>query len=143
MSVAVTPTSSTRVTEANGSTVSFYTSMTGAFVAPKGTLAGLARNTTGGYTSRVRNTTTYVFNADGRLVAESDLNGVTTSLSYNTAGQLTKVTDGSAAPSHSPTTPRGWCRRSRNRPARRSTYTYTATKLTKVTDRAGRVTTYT
>ncbi len=143
MSVAVTPTSSTRVTEANGSTVSFYTSMTGVFVAPKGTLASLARNTTGGYTFRVRNTTTYVFNADGRLVSESDLNGVTTTLTYNTAGQLIKVTDAVGRSITFAYNASGLVLSVTNPASQVVHYTYTATNLTKVTDRAGRVTTYT
>ncbi len=143
MSVAVTPTSSTRVTEANGSTVTFYTSMTGTFVAPKGTLASLARNTTGGYTFRVRNTTTYVFNADGRLTAESDLNGVTTSLSYNTAGQLTKVTDQVGRSLTFTYNASGLVSSVKNPAGKTITYTYTATNLIKVTDPAGRITQFT
>ena len=144
MSVAVTPTASTMVTEANGSTVTFYTNTTGVFVAPSGTLATLVRNTTGGYTFRVRNTTTYVFNADGRLVSESDLNDLTTTLAYNTKGLLYKITDQTGRTInytyylnsdlvyeiHSPTN-------------QLTTYTYTGTNLTSVTDPAGRVTHYT
>ncbi len=120
MSVAVTPTTSTMVTEVDGSTVTFYTNTTGLFVAPTGTLATLVRNTTGGYTFRVRNTTTYVFNADGRLVSENNLLGLKTSLTDNTAGQLTKVTDqtGRSISLHA-TTPRASSPASRTRPARR------------------------
>ena len=143
MSVAVTPTSSTRVTEANGSTVTFYTSMTGTFVAPKGTLASLARNTTGGYTFRVRNTTTYVFNADGRLIAESNPLGLTTSLTYNTAGQLSKVTDQTGRSITFTYNASGFVSSVKNPAHQTTSYTYTATNLTYVTDPAGRVTHYT
>jgi RHS repeat-associated protein len=143
MSVAVTPTSSTMVTEADGSTVTFYTNTTGVFVAPTGTLATLTRNTTGGYIFRVRNTTTYVFNADGRLVSESDLNGLTTTLAYNTAGQLTKVTDQTGRSITYSYNTSGFVSSVKNPAGQTTSYTYTATNLATVTDPAGRVTHYT
>jgi RHS repeat-associated protein len=142
MSAAVTPTTSTMVTQGNGSTVTFYTNGTGAFVPPKGTLATLSRNRTGGYTFRMRNTTTYTFNAYGRLVAEQDRNGVVTSLAYNTRGQLTTVTDASGRTITFVYNATGLVSQVTNPVGQHITYAYTNYELVSVTDPAGRVTRY-
>ena len=142
MSAAVLPTQSTMVTEADGSTVSFYTNTTGAFVAPKGTLATLTRRSTGGYTFRVRNTSTYTFNAYGRLIAEQDRNGITTAFSYNTWGQLITVTDMSGRTITFAYNATGLVSQVTNPAGQHITYAYTAKNLVSVTDPAGRVTHY-
>jgi RHS repeat-associated protein len=143
MSVAVTPTASTTVTEGDGSTVTFYTNTTGVFVAPTGTLATLVRNATGGYTFRVRNTTTYVFNADGRLVAENNPLGLKTTLTDNTAGQLTKVTDQTGRSIQFAYNASGFVSSVKNPAGQTTSYGYTGTNLISVTDPAGRITHYT
>ena len=143
MSVAVTPSSTTMVTEADGSTVTFYTNTTGLFVAPTGTLATLTRNATGGYTFRVRNTTTYVFNADGRLVSENDVLGLKTTFTENTTGQLTKVTDQTGRSITLTYNASGFVSSVKNPAGQTTSYTYTATNLATVTDPLNRVTHYT
>ena len=153
MSLAVLPTVSAMVTEANGSTVTFYTSETGIFVAPQGTLATLVRRSTGGYSFCLRNTSTYTFNADGRLVAEQDLNGYTTTLTYQSVshhqgsgsyqtGQLASVTDPSGRSVTFAYNATGLVSSVTNPAGGVTSYAYTHENLVSVTDPAGRVTRY-
>jgi RHS repeat-associated protein len=153
MSLAVLPTVSAMVTEADGSTVTFYTSETGIFVAPEGTLATLVRKSTGGYSFCLRNTSTYTFNADGRLVAEQDLNGYTTTLTYQSVnhhqdsgsyqtGQLTSVTDPSGRSITFAYNATGLVSSVTNPVGGVTSYAYTQENLVSVTDPAGKVTRY-
>lgn len=153
MSVAVTPTVSAMVTEADGSTVTFYTNTTNVFVAPKGTLATLSRSASGGYTFKVRNTTTYTFNADGRLVAEQDLNGYMTKLVYKSGsnqkgtenyrtGQLMSVTDPSGRSITFAYNATGLVSSVTDPAGGVTAFVYTGKNLVSVTDPAGRVTHY-
>jgi RHS repeat-associated protein len=149
MSVAVNPNISAMVTEANGSTVTFYTNTTNSFVAPKGTLATLSRLASGGYTFRLRNTATYLFNSDGRLVGERDLDGYTTTLSYvqtgsgnHRRGQLTSVTDPSGRTITFTYNTAGLVSSVTNPAGGVTSYSYTKKNLVSVTDPAGRVTHY-
>ena len=111
-------------------------------MAPKGTLATLIRNATGGYTFRVRNTTTYVFNADGRIIAEQDRNGIPTTFSYNASGQLATVTDVSGRTVTFTYNATGFVSQVTNPAGQHITYGYTSKTLVWVTDPAGRITRY-
>ncbi|MHB8290291.1 MAG: RHS repeat-associated core domain-containing protein [Acidimicrobiales bacterium] len=150
MSLAVTPTKSAMVTEADGSTVTFYTSTTSIFVAPKGTMATLTRASTGGYVFTVRKDMTYTFNAYGRLISESNHDGDSLIFTYKalkngttvTTGRLAKITDpfgrtivfsyNATSLVNSITNPLGGV----------TTYQYHTRNLTSVTDPEGRSTKY-
>ena len=93
MSLATDSMGNVTVTQENGSTVTFSPNGSGGFAAPARVLATLAANPGGTYTfTRDQSQVRYTFSATGKLVAESDLNGYVTSLSY-TGANLSKVTD--------------------------------------------------
>ena len=108
------------VNQENGSTVSFA-DQSGTYVAFPRVLAGLSMNADGTYTFvRDAQQVDYLFSAAGQLLAETDRNGYTTTLSY-TAGQLSAITD----------------------PAGRTlSLSYSGNHITGITDPAGRHVTY-
>jgi RHS repeat-associated protein len=69
-----------------------FTLTNGVYSAPPRVVATLTHNGDGSWTFLEGGRVTYTFDAAGRLTAERDLNGYTTTLGY-TAGQLTSVTD--------------------------------------------------
>jgi RHS repeat-associated protein len=79
------------IAQENGSTVSF-TNFGGSYTPPTRVLATLVKNGDGTYTFKRQDQTKYQFSASGQLIAESDRNGYTTTLSY-TGGLLTGITD--------------------------------------------------
>jgi RHS repeat-associated protein len=82
------------IQQENGSAVTFAPAGGNAYVAPSRVLATLVKNGDGSYTfTRLQDQTRYTFNASGKLTAETDRNGYTTSLSYNGSGQPTTITD--------------------------------------------------
>jgi RHS repeat-associated protein len=92
--LSVDGSSNVTIQQENGSTVSFTPAGGGAYTAPSRVLASLVHNGDGSYTfTRSQDQTHYTFSASGKLTAETDRNGYTTSLSYNGGGQLTTVTD--------------------------------------------------
>ena len=84
--------SSVRVNEENGAAVDF-TLNGSAYTAPPRVMATLVRNGDNTWTFTRRNREIYLFNSSGRLTALKDLNGYTTTLSYNGSGQLATVKD--------------------------------------------------
>jgi YD repeat-containing protein len=75
----------------NGSTIAFEPS--GGYVGPSVYLATLVANRGGTWTLTRRQRDRFVFDAEGRLIRELDLNGETTLLAYNEAGKLATITD--------------------------------------------------
>ncbi|HET8931345.1 MAG TPA: DUF6531 domain-containing protein [Acidimicrobiales bacterium] len=66
----------------NGSEVLFSQDGTGAWVSPSNVFATLAHNLDGSWTVVRADTATFTFDADGRLIGESDRNGYQISLSW-------------------------------------------------------------
>ena len=83
---------SVRVNEENGAAVDF-TLKESAYTAPPRVMATLVRNGDNTWTFTRRNREIYLFNASGRLTAQKDLNGYSTTLAYNGLGQLASVKD--------------------------------------------------
>ncbi len=86
-------------TEGNGSSVTFNPDGSGGYTAPGRVLAALARNADGTLTlTRDKDQQRLTFTAPttttvGPLVAQTDRNGYTTSLTYDASGRLTTITD--------------------------------------------------
>ena len=81
------------ITQENGSTIAFEPNGEGGYVGPSAYLATLRANEDGTWTLTRRQRDRFVFDREGRLVRELDLNGETTTLSYDEAGDLTTITD--------------------------------------------------
>jgi RHS repeat-associated protein len=93
MSLAVDSASgAVQVTQENGSTTVF-TPSSGGYAAPPRVYATLTKNADGTWTFVRHQRQRFVFDANGRLIALSDLNGYTTALSYNASGRLASVSD--------------------------------------------------
>ncbi|MCL2541546.1 MAG: DUF6531 domain-containing protein [Nocardioidaceae bacterium] len=138
------------VTQPGGATVEFTAPASGDAYDPTdaGTFAALTKNADGSWTFVVRGAATYTFDASGRELSVADPAGETTTLGYNSSGQLTTITGASGrqlaltyvasgngmGDVSSVTDPLG----------RTVTYGYSSDgDLTSVTDSAGGVTTYT
>jgi RHS repeat-associated protein len=80
------------VTQEDGSQVSFYDNGTGTFTPPPHVEAKLVKNSDGSWTFTRRAMQIFDFDASGRLTAEKDLNGYTTSISYPNSSHVV-VTD--------------------------------------------------
>ena len=81
------------VRQENGAPATFYKNGS-AFLPGAGVLGSLVANANGTYTfTRFSTNDSYVFDAGGRLIAETDRNGYSTTLTYDAGGELTKVTD--------------------------------------------------
>lgn len=87
-----TATGAVTVAQESGSTVAFARNGS-SYKAPGRVLATMTKNGDGTFTFVRRKTDTFTFSAAGRLLAQTDGNGETTSLAYNAAGRLASVTD--------------------------------------------------
>jgi RHS repeat-associated protein len=106
------------ISQENGSQVSFVPSGSGYAASAPRFVATLTHNADGTWTLVRQARDRISFAATGQETSEADTNGYTTSMAYNSSGQLTTVTD----------------------PAARSlTFSYTGSHLTSVTDPIGRV----
>ena len=81
------------VTQENGATNLFTPIGGGAYSAPPRVLATMVKNGDGTFTFTRLKRQVLTFAADGRLLTETDLNGVTTALGYDTSNRLVTVTD--------------------------------------------------
>jgi len=94
MSLAVDSASGdVQVTQENGATTVFTPDGSGGYAAPSMVYATLTHNPDGTWTFIRHQRQRFVFDSSGRLIAISDLNGYTTTLSYNGSGQLATVSD--------------------------------------------------
>jgi RHS repeat-associated protein len=94
MSLAVDSASGdVQVTQENGATTVFTADGGGGYAAPSQVYATLTKNADGTWTFIRQQRQRFVFSATGQLIAISDLNGYTTTLSYNGSGQLTTISD--------------------------------------------------
>jgi YD repeat-containing protein len=110
------------VSQENGSAIKFAPNGSGGYTAPARVLASLVKNADGTLTlTDSRGGMTHTFAAAGQLLAVKDRNGVTTTLGYDVAGQLTTVTDAAG---------------------RALTFTYLAGRVATATDPAGRKVSY-
>jgi RHS repeat-associated protein len=80
------------VNQENGSEVQFALSG-GAYVASSEVAAKLVHNADGTYTFTRHAKEIFKFDSAGRLISQQDLNGYITTLGYNTAHQLTTITE--------------------------------------------------
>ncbi|MGA3117303.1 MAG: RHS repeat-associated core domain-containing protein [Syntrophobacteraceae bacterium] len=81
------------VRQAGGATVTFIPTNPG-FSAPSYVTATLVQNKNGTYTFTLKNQQSDTFDKTGRLISQTDRNGLVTTLTYDaTSGQLTKVAD--------------------------------------------------
>jgi RHS repeat-associated protein len=81
------------ITQEGGAQVVFDQNGTGYAPAAPRDIATLTQNANGTWTFTRQAQDTYTFSTTGQLIAETDLNGQTTTLGYNGSGQLTTVTD--------------------------------------------------
>lgn len=132
------------VHQEDGSTIAFAPT-TGFGLAPvqPRELATLVNHTNGSYTLTRKDRTVLTFNATGQLVSVSDLNGNTTTLSYDGSGYLSAVTD-PAGRSYTITTSSGRISQISDPASRIVSYSYDGSgNLTSVTDPTGAVIGYT
>jgi RHS repeat-associated protein len=93
MSLSVAPsTGDVTIAQENGATITFVPNGSGGYVAPTWAAATLVK-TGSTWTFTRLGTQVFDFSSAGLLTSESDLNGYTTTLSYNGSNQLTTVTD--------------------------------------------------
>jgi RHS repeat-associated protein len=93
MNLAFPDTTHVIVNQENGSAVEFSEEAGGKWAAPPRVTATLTHNGNGSWSFVRRKRETFSFDRDGRLAAQTDLDGYTTSLAYNAKGQLKTVTD--------------------------------------------------
>jgi RHS repeat-associated protein len=106
-------------------------------------LATLTNNSNGSYTLVRGKRISYTFNATGHLTGISDLNGYSTTISYDTSGNIAAVTD-PAGRAYTITTTGGRITQVTDPASRSYLYTYSsAGDLTSVTDPTAAVTTFT
>jgi YD repeat-containing protein len=87
-----------QVTQENGSVAYFFQNEQGTWTALPREFASLVHNGDGTWTFTRRKTQIFNFNSSGQLTSETDPNGYTATLAYNTAGQLVAVTAYSEVP---------------------------------------------
>jgi len=105
----------------NESQVTFSPSGAGGYTAPPRVIATLTHNGDGTFTFVRQARDTFTLSSTGQLLSEHDLNGYTTTLAYDTAGQLITVSDPSG---------------------RQLKLAYNGSQISSVTDALGRVVNY-
>jgi YD repeat-containing protein len=119
--LAVNPDGSVLLIDGGGSQMLFQPpgAAGGAYVSPAGDFSTFVRQADGTFTRTLPDQTTYVFNAKGSLDHVRDRDGNVTQYTYDASGHLTGITD-----------PVGL----------QTTFAYTGSLVTSITDPAGRVT---
>ena len=125
------------ITQENGSTIAFEPNGSGGYVAPSAYLATLVANRDGTWTLTRRQRDRFVFDAEGRLISEADLNGETTTLAYDEAGKLTTITDPAGRTIRLAYEGSGRIRSLADSAGRTVSYEYTSGDLTSVVDARG------
>jgi RHS repeat-associated protein len=144
MSITSDPWGRLFVHQENGSEVAFTGDGHGDYYpAQPRVLAWLSYDSFAGqYTFTRRGRDQYTFDGNGRLIAEQDLNGYRTLLSYDTGGNLSTITDPAGRPLHV-TTVSGRISQISDPAGHVTAYGYNATgDLTSVTDSAGHTWTF-
>ena len=98
MSLTINGDGSIAVNEADGSQVTAEPDGSGGYTVPSWADSTLTPNPSGTYTFVRQATQIFTFNSAGQLTAISDLNGYTTSLAYDSSGQLQRSPTRLAAP---------------------------------------------
>jgi YD repeat-containing protein len=125
------------ITQENGSTIAFEPNGSGGYVGPSAYLATLVANRDGTWTLTRRQRDRFVFDAEGRLISEADLNGETTTLAYDEAGKLTTITDPAGRTIRLAYEGSGRIRSLADSAGRTVSYEYTSGDLTSVVDARG------
>ena len=120
----------------NGSTIAFEPNGSGGYLGPSAYLATLAHNEDGSWTLTRRQRDRFVFDSRGLLSRELDLNGETTTLSYE-AGRLTTITDPSGRTFRLEYDEGGRIAQLSDSAGRTVRYGYTSGDLTSVVDARG------
>jgi len=132
------------ITQENGATIAFAPGTSGAFAAPPRVLASLVKNPDGTYTLTRHQRDHFTFSASGQLLSQSDLNGYTTNLAYNSQSQLTEVTDPAGRSITLSYGTNGLVSSAADPVGQATTYSYDGVgNLTSVTDPIGRTTSFT
>ena len=121
----------------NGSTIAFEPNGRGGYLGPSVYLATLVANEDGTWTLARRSRDRFVFDARGRLIRELDLNGETTTLSYEESGKLASITDPSGRTFRLEYDESGHVVQLRDSAGRTVRYGYTSGNLTSVVDARG------
>ncbi len=121
----------------NGSTIAFEPNGRGGYLGPSVYLATLVANEDGTWTLTRRSRDRFVFDARGRLIRELDLNGETTTLSYEEAGRLATITDPSGRTFRLEYDESGHVVQLRDSAGRTVRYGYSSGNLTSVVDARG------
>ena len=129
------------IRQENGSQISFEPNGRGGYLGAGAYLATLTAREGGGFTLTRRGHDRFVFDAEGLLVRELDLNEEATTLSY-TEGVLTRVTD-AAGRTLTLSYGEGRVSEVRDSTGRVVRYGYTGSNLTSVVDARGNTWTYT
>lgn len=95
MAATELPDGAVHILQENGSHLVFTSAGSGLYTAPTHVMAKLQKNTDGTWTFTRRNKEIFVFGTTGRLTGISDLNGNTTTLTWDSTGKLTSAADGS------------------------------------------------
>ncbi len=139
------------VHQENGSTVYFFDDGRGGWHAEGGAQATLVNNPLQDETTiptltfrRTHALTSFVFDASGALLSESDRNGYTTTLSYNANGHLSRVTDPAGRSLSFQTNAQGKITQATDPAGRQVSFVYDATGylVTQLTDAGGGATTF-
>ena len=134
---------SVTVHQAGGAIVQFSRLKTG-YTAPSYVTAMLVKNKNGTYTFTLKNQQSDTFDKNGRLISQTDRNGLVTSLAYDANGHLASVTDPAGRELVFTTGPNGLVSTVTDPAGRTVSYAYDGSgNLVSVTDVEGGTTSFT
>lgn len=126
-----------------GQRLKFTQNPDGSFTAPPGATSGLVRNQNGTFTVTTRSGLVHSFDTAGKLTALTDGSGRGPSYTYDGGGRLTQVTDGGRSISFTWDTTAGRITGAQTSAGQTVTYSYTGGLLTGATNALAGTTTYT
>ena len=130
------------VHQSGGATVKFTPLKTG-YTAPSYVTAKFVKNKNGTYTFTLKNQQSDTFDKTGRLISQTDRNGLVTSLGYDSNGHLAGVTDPAGRELVFTTGSNGLVSKVTDPSGRTVNYAYDASgNLIKVTDAGGGITSF-
>lgn len=127
----------------SGQRIKFIENQDGTFAAPVGAMSGLVRNQDGTFTVITRSGLVHSFDTAGRLTSLTDGSGRGPAYTYDGGGRLTQVTDGNRSISFTWDTAAGRITAAQTSAGQSVTYSYTSGLLTGVTNALSGTTTYT
>jgi RHS repeat-associated protein len=126
-----------------GQRITFTENPDGSFSAPPGATSGLVRNQDGTFTVTTRSGLVHSFDTAGRLTGLTDGSGRGPGYTYDGGGRLTQVTDGNRSISFTWDTTAGRITGAQTSAGQSVTYSYTGGLLTGATNALAGTTTYT